>query len=141
MKIKFSEIEDAFLFASAGAPEEHSAVLDKKTGKIYFHSEYSDFDEIPDEIWESENTIAIPHKNDLDLGSRLVFRFVRDTFPNGYEKVREIFSRRGAYARYKDWLIANDLLEKWYDYSNAAEEEALREWCSDEGIELVECGK
>jgi len=136
MKIKFSEIEDAFLFASAGAPEEHSAVLDKKTGKIYFHSEYSDFDEIPDEIWESENTIAIPHKNDLDLGSRLVFRFVRDTFPNGYEKVREIFSRRGAYARYKDWLIANDLLEKWYDYSNAAEEQALREWCSDEGIEL-----
>ncbi len=136
MKIKFSEIEDALLFVSAGAPEEHSAVLDKKTGKIYFHSEYSDFDEITDEIWESENTIAIPHKNDLDLGSRLVFRFVRDTFPNGYDKVREIFSRRGAYARYKDWLIANDLLEKWYDYSNAAEEQALREWCSDEGIEL-----
>ena len=32
--------------------------------------------------------------------------------------------------------IANDLLEKWSDYSNSAAEEALREWCEDNGIEL-----
>lgn len=141
MKIKFSDIELAFEFVSFGEHGGNSAILDKGTGNIYYESELGDSDEIPEEVYESGNTVEIPRKNDLDLGTRLVFRFVRDTFPNGYDKVREIFSRRGAYARYKDWLIANDLLEKWYDYSNAAEEEALREWCSDEGIELVECGK
>jgi len=121
---------------NSGGYGENTALLDKATGQFYFHSEYGDFDEIPDEAYESERTVEIPHKNDLDLGTRLVFRFVRNTFPNGYDKVIEIFSRRGVYARYKDWLIANDLLEKWYDYSNAAEEEAIREWCDDNGIEL-----
>jgi len=48
MKIKFSEIEDAFFFAAEGGSGEHTALLDKKAGKIHFHSEYSDFDEIPD---------------------------------------------------------------------------------------------
>lgn len=43
--------------------------------------------------------------------------------------------------RCKDRLITNDLLEKWYDYSNEAEEAALREWCADNGIELAECEK
>ncbi len=81
---------------------------------------------------------------DIDLFSDKAFdvqaitEMLRDTFPDGYEKVREIFSRRGAYARYKDWLTANNLLERWYAYSNAAEEEALREWCADNGIELTD---
>ena len=141
MKIKFSDIEFAFLHVCAGGYGGNSVLLDKKTGEIYCRSDFADYDEIPEEAYASDHTVEMPHKNDLDLGSRLVFRFVRDTFPNGYDKVREIFSRRGAYARYKDWLIANDLLEKWYDYSNAAEEKALREWCADNGIELVECGK
>jgi len=141
MKVKFSEIEDAFLFASAGAPEEHSAVLDKKTGKIYFHSEYSDFDEIPEEVYESEDTIAIPHKNDLDLGNRLVFRFVDETIPADYDTVRKIFSRRSAYAYYKDLLEEKDMLNQWYAFEDTATKEALREWCADNGIELTECGK
>ena len=137
MKIKFQEIELAFEHVNFGAiPGGNTALLEKKTGEIYYQSAFAGIDEIPEEAYESESTVEIPHKNDLDLGSRLVFRFVRDTFPDGYDRVREIFSRRGAYARYKDWLIANDLLEKWYDYSNAAEEEALREWCDDNGIEV-----
>lgn len=136
MKFRLRDIEDAFFFANAGEYGTHTALLDKKAGKIYYQSEDGDMDEIPEEAWDADDTVEIPHKNDLDLGSRLVFRFVRDTFPSGYDKVREIFRRRGAYARYKKWLIANDLLEKWYDYSNLAEEEALCEWCADNGIEL-----
>jgi len=141
MKVKLSEIEDAFFFVSAGAPEEHSALLDKKTGKIYFHSDYSDFDEIPDEAWESEDTSEIPHKHDLDLGQRLVFRFVREVVPDGYDEVSKIFSRRSAYAYYKDFLESKGLLDRWYAYEDGATKEVLREWCADNGIELAECGK
>jgi hypothetical protein len=136
MKTKFQEIESAFQHVCMGGYGGNTALLNKKTGEVYYRSDFADYDEIPEDAYLSDDTVAIPHKNDLDLGSRLVFRFVRDTFPNGYDKVREIFSRRGAYGRYKNWLIANGLLEKWYDYSNAAEEEALREWCADNGIEL-----
>ena len=136
MKVKYTDIDYAYIMANAEGYGENTALLDKKTGKFYFHSEYGDCDGIPEEAWESEDTVEIPRKNDLDLGTRLVFRFVRNTFPNGYDKVSKIFSRRGAYARYMDWLITNDLLKKWYDYSNAAEEKAIREWCADNGIEL-----
>ncbi|WP_372846122.1 hypothetical protein [Pontiella sp.] len=137
MKIKFSEIERAFEYVNFGAiPGGNTALFDKATGEIYFKSDFAGIDEIPGEAYRSESTVEIPHKNDLDLGSRLVFRFVCDTFPDGYDKVREIFSRRGAYARYRDWLEYNGLLDKWYDYSSAAEETALREWCAGEGIEL-----
>ena len=141
MKFRLFDIESAYCDVNTGVPGGTCALLNKETGKIYYRSDFAGCDEIPEEAYGSEHTVEIPHKNDLDLGSRLVFRFVRDTFPAGYDKVREIFSRRGAYARYKDWLVTNNLLEKWYDYSNAAEEAALRGWCADNGIELEKSEK
>ena len=138
MKFKFQDIEFAFQHVCTGGYGGNTALLNKKTGEIYYRSDYADYDEIPEDAYLSESTVEIPHKNDLDLGSRLVFRFVRDAFPDGYDKVREIFSRRGAFARYKDWLITNGLLEQWYAFSNEAEEQALREWCADNGIDLAE---
>ncbi len=137
MKIKFEDIEQAFDFVSFGSYGDHSALLDKSSGKIYWHSEFGDLDEIPEEICESENVIEIPHKNDLGLGNQLVFDFVRSNIPDDYEQVRDIFSRHGAYARYKDFLESKGMLQFWYDFENAAQEKALRDWCKDKGIKLV----
>lgn len=53
MKIEYFEIEEAFDFVSSGRPFEHHAVLDRDSGKIYFHSEYMEldgFEELPDDI-------------------------------------------------------------------------------------------
>ena len=135
-KVKFSDIELAFEFVSYGAPSEHTALLDKATGQLHYHSEYGDFDEIPEAIWESDQSISIPHKTDLDLGNRLVFRFIRSVMPDEEERVRRFFSRRGAYARYKDWLESEDLLQQWYDFENAETVKALRQWCTENEIEL-----
>ncbi len=137
MNVKYREIEDAFEFVSFGMPEDHQAVLDKATGKIYYRSDFGDFDEIPDEIRESESCVEIPHKRDLDLGNRLVFRFVRAVTPDAEDRVRGFFSGRGAYARYKDWLESEGLLQQWYDFEAGESEKALRQWCADEGIELT----
>jgi len=137
MKVKFEDIEGAFDFVSFGPYGDHSALLDKSTGKIYWHSETGDLDEIPEEMWELDDAIEIPHKKDLGLGNQLVFDFVRSHSPDDYGHVREIFSRRGAYARYKDFLESKDLLQEWYDYEQAAQENALREWCKDNRIELT----
>ncbi len=138
MKMKFLEIEDAFEFVGYGGYGDHTALLDKKTGKIYFHSEYSDFEEIPEEIWGAEDTLEIPNKKDFNLGSRLVFRFVGEFMPDDCDRVQTIFSRRSAYAYYKDLLNERGMLDAWYAYENAATHKIIREWCADNGIELTD---
>lgn len=137
--VKFADIQDAFDFVSFGDElMEHYAYLSKETGKIYWHSEFDDDEDepLPDDIDDDEKYIAIPHKNDFNLGKNLVLQFAAEQLPESYDKVREIFSRRGAYARFKDLLEYQDMLQQWYDYEQQAGENALREWCNDCDIKI-----
>jgi hypothetical protein len=90
---------------------------------------------LPDDI-DGENYIAIPDKRRLHLGKALVLDFVAQFLPDDHDEVRPILSRRGAYARYKALLVERGALEHWYDFSNKAEEAALREWRAENEIEL-----
>ena len=136
MPTSFTDLQDAFLFVSFGASGENEAYLDRQSGKIYCHSEYGDFDEeLPDDI-DADKYIPVPDKRELDLGEPLVLDFVRQFLPGDYDEVRRIFSRKGAYGRFKDLLVERGALDSWYEFSNKAEEAALREWCAENGIEL-----
>nr|VFK29350.1 MAG: hypothetical protein BECKMB1821G_GA0114241_104811 [Candidatus Kentron sp. MB]VFK33510.1 MAG: hypothetical protein BECKMB1821I_GA0114274_104711 [Candidatus Kentron sp. MB]VFK76245.1 MAG: hypothetical protein BECKMB1821H_GA0114242_104810 [Candidatus Kentron sp. MB] len=133
-KIKFANVRDAFDFVSFGRPMEHEAYLCIETGQVYWRSAYSDNEEpLPDDI-DTGNYIAIPHKNDLDLGRSLVLRFAEEYISKDYEKVEEIFSRSGAYVRFKDLLETRGMLEKWYEYEDTASDEALLRWCEENDI-------
>ncbi|MGA2225499.1 MAG: UPF0158 family protein [Syntrophobacteraceae bacterium] len=133
---KLSDIHDAFLFVSSGAYFDNVAVLCKDTGEILYRSNLGDIDEIEDKELDLDVCIEIPHKNDLDLGQELVFDFVETYMPDGYDRVRQIFRRRGAYGRFKDFLERRGLLQRWYDFETQREEEALRDWCRENEIEL-----
>jgi Uncharacterised protein family (UPF0158) len=136
MPISFADLQEAFLFVNFGDPGENEAYLDRQSGKIYCHSAYGDNDEeLPEDI-DDEKYIVIPDKRELDLGKPLVLDFVSQFLPDDYDAVRRIFSRKGAYGRYKDLLAERGALERWYDFENKAEEAALREWCAENGIEL-----
>ena len=87
-----------------------------------------------EDIDDREKYVKLPNKRDLDLGPRLVMRFTREELPDRYDEVAEIFSRRGAYRRFKDLLEHEGALDKWFEFENAAEEKALREWCADNGV-------
>jgi hypothetical protein len=138
-KFSFTEIQDAFMYVSSAMYAEHSAVLCKDTGKILYSSDMAGIDEIEDEEdLDWEQCIAIPHKNDLDLGRNLVFEFVEEYLPEDYERVRQMFRRRGAYSRYKTLLERRGLLEEWHNVENSREEAALRKWCRENEIELDE---
>ena len=138
MAVSFSDLQLAFEFVSSGGMGENEAYLDRRSGKIYWHSKVGDNDEeLPDDI-DEENYISIPDKRELDLVKPLVLDFAREFLPDDYDEVRHIFNRRGAYRRYKDLLLQRGALERWYDFSNKAEEAALREWCAENGIELNE---
>lgn len=140
MPTKFDEILNAFEFVGFG--DDNQAFLCRPTGKVIWHSESGDLDDLeeplPDDVEEDDNYVAIPGKHDLDLGTRLVFAFVREELPGSYDEVSRIFSKKGAYGRFKDLLARSRVLERWYDYEAKATERALREWCKDNSIELVD---
>ena len=138
MKIKFDDIENAFLYVSMSHMLENQAILCKETGEIFYISEMGDSDDLPDDIDESDNYIEIPHKNELDLGRELVFRFVSEHLPEEYNRVAQVFRKKGAYSRYKDLLEHEGLLEKWYEFENDAQSKALREWCKENNIDLAD---
>jgi hypothetical protein len=138
MKFEFQDIEMAYDFVSGSPYRDHSAVLRKDTGKIFWRSEMSDIDEISDDDWESEDSVEIPHKNDLNLGKRLVFDFVLENLPDDIDHARQIFNRRGDYGRFKDFVEAKGLLQSWYDFEVRQQKQALRQWCKENGIELTD---
>ena len=132
----YSTIEDAFLFVSSAAPCEHYAVVNRITGEAFFASEYTGESDYPDDVDGNDDYIAIPHKNDLDLGKPLVMEFVRTRRPEMTSQVLAIFSRAGAYQRYKQLLAESSLLEEWYAFENDRTKEALLEWCAENGLNL-----
>src|SRR6516225_3053950 len=128
MPVSFSDLQLTFEIVSSGGMGENEAYIDRQSGKIYWHSEFGDNDEeLPDDI-DDEKYISIPDKRELDLCKSLVFDFAREFLPDDYDEVRHIFSRRGAYRRFKDLLVRRDALKRWYDFSNKAEVATLREW-------------
>jgi hypothetical protein len=136
-RAKFNEVLDAFEFVSFGPPMEHAAYLSKEDGTIYWHSEFgADFDELPPDVDDEGKYLSIPHKNDLGLGKRLAIKFAEEFLTDDIRKVREIFSRRGAYARFKDLLEHRGVLNRWYEFEASAQKEALLEWCRDNGVEV-----
>ena len=135
MRVSLKEIREAFEFVCAS--EEHQAFLCKQTGKLYYHSELcDDLDSLPDDIDDSEKFLPIPDKRELDLGKPLALDFAREFLPDDFDDVRRFFSRRGAYARFKDLLHRRACLDQWYDFEGKAEEKALRLWCELNSIEV-----
>jgi len=137
MTVHYREISDALEFVSSGQMCEHEAFLNRETGEIYWHSEIcGDFEALPEDIDEDEKYISIPHKNELDLGRKLVFKFTYQFLPDEAEKIEGIFRKRGAYSRFKDLLEWKGVLDKWYEFESQAQERALRQWCDENTIKV-----
>lgn len=98
--IRFSDIQEAFFFVSSDGYGMHSALVCKDTGQILYRSEIGDVDEIEGKDLHPDMCVAIPHKNDLNLGQSLVLEFVETHTPDDYDRVRKIFRKPGAYGRF-----------------------------------------
>lgn len=137
---RFDDVLEAFEFANMGGIDSAEAILDLRTGETYLRSDYMDENNpLPDDIDNNtERYLVLPDKRDLGLGKPLALLFA-DTCLDAEdaEKVHEIFSRRGAYARFKDLLEYRDCLEQWYEFESQAQRQALLEWLELEDIQLV----
>jgi hypothetical protein len=138
--VTYDDLLLAFDFVCSGGPLEHQAYISLDTGKTFWMSDGQavEDDEIPTDFEESDRYLEIPHKNDLDLGRELVFRFAEERLPHHRHRIAEIFDRRGAYQRFKDLLARENRLEEWYAFEAEATRQALQQWCEANGIRLVD---
>jgi hypothetical protein len=58
--------------------------------------------------------------------------------PDQVDKVNGIFHRAGAYSRFKDLIERKGFLENWYEFEKEQQDQALREWCKENDIEMYE---
>lgn len=49
-----------------------------------------------------------------------------------------MFRKKGAHRRFKDFLEDHGQLENWYAFEAGEAEKALRSWCDEQGIVLVD---
>ena len=92
--------------------------------------------ELPDDFEESDRYLQIPHKNDLDLGRRLVDEFVAARAPHLTNAAADAFHRRGAYGKWKSMLESEGLLDSWYKFENQRATEAIANWCVENHLPL-----
>jgi len=136
MNIKFSDVLDLFELVNFGSQFDHEGYICKSSGKTYFYSELGDNEEeLPNDI-NDEKYLAIPHKNEISLGINLAFDFVQEYLPTEYDNVRSMFRRKGAYARFKSLLENTGKIEEWYKFEAKRTEQAVRDWCSEQDIDI-----
>lgn len=136
--VKYEDLSLAFDFVNSAALGENAAYVSLDSGQIFWVSEANPVEEeLPDDLDTSDRYLILPHKNDLDLGKALVLEFVEQELPHRYAEVQGFFGRRGAYARLKDLLQNEGVLERWYTFENERTDKVLRGWCAENGIELL----
>ena len=137
--VNLQELQGAVEFVGAGVAFDNCAYICRETGRIYWQSDEAGLgdDDLPDDIEDDDRYVAVPSPHDLGLGRRLALAFVAGEMPDDYETVAGFFRHRGAYRRFKDLLEARGRIERWYEFENRATEEALRDWCTENGFEPV----
>jgi hypothetical protein len=141
MRVSFQELCDAFEFVSLDGGYEHQAFICKQSGKIYCYSENleEDLEELPEGLLEDEEKyLPIPSRQDLGLGKQVALDFAHQFLPNDAAEVHRIFSRKGAYARFKHLLTRKAAIDRWYEFEDKATKRELRDWCEVNSIELVD---
>lgn len=137
--VKLGDLEEALMFVSSGEAFGNMAWVCRATGHVLWHSdEFTEFGPLPKDIHDGKRYVALPHQRELDIGSPQPLEFTRQHLPACVEQVREIFSRRGAYARFKDLLHRHDCLAAWHRWEEEQTRQALRAWCEENDITLAD---
>jgi hypothetical protein len=134
--MKYSDLESAFDYLNSGDPYDHTVYVSRSTGQTFYRSDMADIDELPEDVEDNDDYVEIPHRYDLNLGKQLVWDFVDREIPGLKGKVQRIFSRRGAYSRYKAFLADLELLDAWHRFEAERTKEVLLEWCETAGIPI-----
>ncbi len=136
--ITWDDLESAHDWVSGAPPFTNSAFFSRQTGQVFCASvAYDSPHELPDDIDDAGLYLAMPHKNDLDLGRDLVMDFTDQALPDDHDTVLHYFSKRGAYGRFKDLLQRRGRLDDWFEFERQATEAALRAWAEENDLAVT----
>lgn len=91
-----------------------------------------------EDIKAIEGKIFFPNERGLDLGRSLIFQFIEKCYPNFVDEVDEIFRKKGAFRRFKDFIVRQSIRDKWHEYQNYYTVLKLVEWANDNDLEVIE---
>ena len=139
--VDFDDLESAIEWI--GDSRGSAAYVSRATGKVHWVSaDLGDMDDepTPPDIDDTSLYVSVPSRKDLDLGSRLVFRFVRERMPDAYDRVRQAFDRPGAYRRFHEILLQAGQRDAWHAYQDAALRLAVLEWAEENDLQVAGAG-
>ncbi|MCX7098170.1 MAG: UPF0158 family protein [Methylococcales bacterium] len=139
MTISLSNIRDAIDFISADPSGDSTAFVSLATGNIIYHSCYMDDEDVealPDDIADTSKYCKLPDVKDLNLGIGLVYGFINHYRPSAREEIRAMFKKRGAYAKFSNWLERHNLTDNWHRFREETSNNVVAEWCVVNGIQL-----
>jgi hypothetical protein len=138
--IDYADLEAALDWSSSSGPYENEALICRRTGRVYLKSMHGDFEEegLPEDIDDGTLYLAVPHKNDVDLGQELVYQFIEAEASELESQIVAAFRHRGAYSKFKSILERNGLLQRWYEFEAAATRSALKRWAQENGMLVSE---
>jgi uncharacterized protein UPF0158 len=119
---------------------EVTAWIDRVSGEVYWRSDDLGDPEtsLPDDIDDNERYVALPDKRELDLGKPLALEFARQFMERDCEDVRDIFSRKGAYRRFRALVERRHLLDQWYAFERDATRVALKAWADENELAIAD---
>jgi hypothetical protein len=140
-EVDLDSLEHALDWVSSTPSMDAAAYISRTSGQIYLIGPDGPVgDDTPEDIEDGTAYVAVPHKNELDLGRRLVLQFVADAAPELSRDVAELFRRKGAYSRFKALMQRRSLLDAWHAYETEATRGALVQWAQEEGFVMVTKG-
>ncbi len=142
--VSLKELIQALDWVSDLSNSENMAFVGRETGRVYMASDKDIGDELesdlPSDIDDITKYAIVPSRQDLRLGKRLAVRFVQASLPERLEETYEVFAARGAYARFKDMLEREQVLQAWYAFEAEAVERELRDWAESEALAVAASG-
>jgi hypothetical protein len=133
----FEDLVAAYEWVSSDPGGENAAYVSRETGRVYWLTDAVESeDELPDDLEDGTQYLAVPHKHDLDLGNALALQFVNAALPSRYRDAVEFFRHPGAYRRLKAMLERAHKLDEWHEYEAAAVQGALRSWVTDNELPI-----
>jgi len=135
MPVSYFDLENAYQYVSS-ALDEYAVYIDRETGRTYWEMD-DQIEDLPEDVDNDNKYLCAPSQYDLNLGKPLVIAFTRAHLPDDTDRVEQIFSSRGAYSRFKDFLQQTGQLDTWYQFEQTAIQEALTQWCRQNDLELT----
>ena len=138
MKVRLSELIETLDMQN----EESYSVYDTLTGKLYTVWDGmvngEDNPELIEEIEDNEAYLPLPDQYDLHE-YEIMRAFIYSLSPGRLQdRLFRAISGRGAFRRFKDTLLDDGKIDRWYEYREASIEKIARDWANRNEVEIIE---